>query len=208
VKLEIAIETSDKPYNLKMVLIGMILFVFRLLAIQPYYEIDGRVNPDMLHTSKLISILTFISLICCFRYKILNSIPVVGFPMTIVAFIADDFNNLIHPITSGFFLWLDALMNHLLVIFIGAYILIIIKNSISIQSLFIAMGIVIAWFICVDDHINGHLNGLPYILICLSVFIAWDSLILSILSKYKAEMKNQDVFIALLVRKIIIRRIR
>lgn len=201
-KILIKYEISEKQYNIKLILIGMVLFVFRLLAIQPYYEIDGRINPDMLHTSKLISILTFISLICCFRYKVLNAIPIVGYPMIIVAFFADDFQHLIHPLSSGFFLWMDALTNHLIVIFIGLYVIITLNNSISIQSLMIAIGIVISWFICVDDHINGHLDGLSYIILCLVVFISWDLLVFHKLLRESSQKKDHDMFFAPIIKNI------
>lgn len=201
-KIQIEYELSEKTYNTRLIIIGMVLFVFRLLAIQSYYEIDGRVNPDMLHTSKLISILTFISLICCFRYKILNAIPMVGYPMIIVAFIADDFHNLTHPFSSGFFLWLDAVTNHFMVILIGCYILMTLKNSISAKSLMIAIGIVISWFLCVDDHINGHLDGITYVLLCLVVFVAWDVLLFRRLSRFPSEIKEQDIFIAPIIQHL------
>jgi hypothetical protein len=172
-KLRVHYDLSNKPIESKLVFLGFFFLLLRCIALQAYYEPDGGFNPDGMHTSKLISLLTPIAIICCFRSKILNAVPIIDFPMVIIAFFVDDFSILIAPQKYSLLWFLDALTNHLPIIFVAIYLMLIGKHSLSKEGIYIAFGILFLWFLIVDDHINGTLNGTWYIIAVFAATMPW-----------------------------------
>ena len=193
---------TEKQMNWKISLIGIIYLMFRFIFMSAFIEPDGRLHPEVFHTSYLISIMLGLSMVFSFRVKPLNSVAFLVFPSVIFSLFLHDIPIWIDPSTwgpqhqVGGLLWWNFLTIHTPIPILAAYTYLTRKETLSLHSLFMLVPIGLAWFFALDDKQNGIIDGPSYLALAFPLMVVW-GIIYFLATK---DTINKDPIIAPIVK--------
>jgi hypothetical protein len=176
-KFELLFEKSDKAMNWKLSLFGMIYLITRFYLFNAFHLEPGNMSspfePEVMHTSYYISICIGLAMVCSFRVKLLNVLPVLLFPVVLFSFPSWDIPHLMNEALFSL-RWWNALTIHSPILFLGLYMIAGRKVYFSKESFGMALVMILGWFFAIDDKVNTTpFTGAMYLLVAGISLVVW-----------------------------------
>lgn len=178
---ELIYEKSSKPINWKLSIFGLIYLITRFYLFRSYEipqeGMQSFFEAEILHTSYYISICMGLAMLCSFRVKIFNILPVLVFPVILFSLPSWDIPHLttIDPVFS--LRWWNALTIHIPILFLGPFMISARKVLLSKTAFCLTTVMIIGWFLTIDDKVNTTpFTGMTYILVAGGMFLLWASI--------------------------------
>lgn len=200
---ELLYEKSNKSFNWKLSIFGLVYLIARFYLFRAYEHpqstLPSLYDAEILHTSYYISICIGLAMLCSFRVKVFNILPMLVFPVILFSLPSWDIPHLVSIDPVGSLQWWNALTIHLPILFLGPYIIAGRKVLVSKEAFFLTTGMIIGWFFVIDDKVNTTpFNGITYILIASAMFLIWSTFLWFVI--LKDAPKDEDALVAPLIQ--------